>query len=352
MSNLRIGVVGTGGIATAHLKAYAKHPDAEIVAVCDTKADRAQAVAIEWGAERSYSDPAALFADDGVDAVSICTWNNTHAPLAIEAINAGKHVLLEKPMSRTYVEATEVLAAVEASDRVLQVGFVRRHSSNCRLLKRYIDAGDLGDIYYAKASLLRRLGNPGGWFADKAISGGGPLIDVGVHVIDLCWYLMGSPKVTTISANTYHHLGNRAHITTYPRYKVADYDPTKNDVEDMVNAVIRFENGASMLMDTSYSLHATSDSIAVSVFGDHGGADLEPSLQIATEQHNSMVNIIPQIATSTFNFEDGFNHEIANFIETCLGHAESIAPAWHGAEVMKILDGIYISAEQGQEINF
>ena len=299
---------------------------------------------------RSYSDPAELFADPDVDAVSICTWNNTHAELAIAAIEAGKHVLVEKPMSRTYAEAQRLEDVVKAHDRVLQVGFVRRHSANCRVLKSFIDAGDLGEIYYAKASCIRRTGNPGGWFANKAISGGGPLIDIGVHVIDLCWYLMGTPRVTSVSANTYEKLGNRSNITTLPRYQVADYDPTKNDVEDMANALIRFDNGASLIMDTSFSLHAPEDSLAVSVYGDKGGADLEPKLQIASEKHETILKVTPQIGFESFDLDDGFYHEIENFVAACLGDAESIAPAWQGAEMMKILDGVYTSAAQGKEV--
>ena len=350
MQQVKIGVIGTGGIAGWHLKSYQRNPRAELLAVCDINADRATGVAKEWGASRSYSDPAELFADADVDAVSICTWNNTHAELAIAAVEAGKHVLVEKPMSRTYAEAQRLEDVVKAHDRVLQVGFVRRHSANCRVLKSFIDAGDLGDIYYAKASCIRRMGNPGGWFANKAISGGGPLIDIGVHVIDLCWYLMGTPRVTSVSANTYEKLGNRSHITTLPRYQVADYDPTKNDVEDMANALIRFDNGASLIMDTSFSLHAPDDSLVVSVYGDKGGADLEPKLQIASEKHETILKVTPQIGSATFDLDDGFDHEIENFVAACLGEAESIAPAWQGAEMMKILDGVYTSAAQGKEV--
>ncbi|HEX3815000.1 MAG TPA: Gfo/Idh/MocA family oxidoreductase [Mycobacteriales bacterium] len=350
MPQVKIGVVGVGSIANCHLKAYQGNPRAEVVAVCDINADRATAVAERWGASRSYSDPAELFADADIDAVSICTWNNTHAELAAAAVEAGKHVLVEKPMSRTYAEAQRLEDVVKAHDRILQVGFVRRHSQNSRVLKSFIDAGDLGEIYYAKASCIRRMGNPGGWFANKAISGGGPLIDIGVHVIDLCWYLMGTPRVISVSANTYEKLGNRSNVTTLPRYQVADYDPTKNDVEDMANALIRFDNGASLLMDTSFSLHATEESLNVSVYGDKGGANLEPKLQIASEKYQTIVNMTPQIGFDTFDLDDGFNHEIENFVAACLGEAESIAPVWHGAEIMKILEGVYTSAAQGKEI--
>ena len=350
MAKFKIGVIGTGSIAQLHLDAYAVHPDVELVAVSDINLERAQAVADQYGAKRAYGDPNDLLADAEVDGVSICTWNNSHASWAIAAVKSGKHVLVEKPISRTYAEALELQRVVEDHDRVVQVGFVRRHMLNCKVLKTFVDAGDLGDVYYAKASVIRRVGNPGGWFADKEIAGGGPLLDIGVHVIDLCWYLMGSPQATAVSGNTYSQLGNRANITNMRRYKVSDYDPTKNSVEDLANAVVRFENGASLLVEAAYSLHAVDNSMDVKVYGNKGGAELEPELKIATERHDTVINIEPQIAPRVDEIEVGFSNEIANFVDTCLGRAESIAPAWHGVEIMKILDGIYTSAESGKEI--
>jgi len=349
VTRVKIGIIGTGSIARFHLDAYARNPEVELVAVSDLNLDRAQSAAEKYGVSHAYGDPKELLADPEIHGVSICTWNDSHAGWAIAAIEAGKHVLVEKPMCRTYAEAVEVQKAVAASDRILQVGFVRRHSPNARVLKTFIDNDDLGEVYYAKASLIRRVGNPGGWFADKAISGGGPLIDVGVHVVDLCWYLMGSPTAVAVSANSYHHLGNRANITTIPRYQVSDYDPSTNSVEDMVNALVRFENGASMLVEASYSLHATKDSIGVSIFGDKGGADLEPRLEISTEKYGSVVNLIPQISSVTFELESGFSNEIGNFVDSIQGRAVSVAPVSHGVEISKILDGIYASAEAGRE---
>ncbi|MGP5709092.1 Gfo/Idh/MocA family protein [Brachybacterium alimentarium] len=350
MSKFRVGVIGAGSIAQSHLTAYSENPDVELIAVADINLERAQSVAEKYGAHRAYADPQELLADPEIDGVSICTWNNSHATWAIAAIEAGKHVLVEKPIARTLEEAEEIQRTVDASDRVVQVGFVRRHSANCQVLKSFIDADELGEIYYAKASCIRRVGNPGGWFADKEIAGGGPLLDIGIHVLDLCWYLMGSPKVVSVSGNTYDRLGNRANVTTMPRYTVADYDPTKNTVEDLANAVIRFENGASLLLDCSYSLHATRDSIDVSVYGEKGGAELEPALHIATEMHDSVVNIEPQIASRTFEFVPGFANEIQNFVDAGLGRAESVAPAWHGVEIVRILEGIYESARTGREV--
>ncbi len=350
MTRVTIGVIGTGAIARSHLDAYADNSEAELIAVSDINLDRARSVAEKYGAPRAYSDPNQLLADPGIDAVSVCTWNDSHAKWAVAALRAGKHVLVEKPMSRTYAEAAELEREVAATDRILQVGFVRRHSPNAKVLKTFIDNGDLGDIYYARASFIGRVGNPGGWFANKSISGGGPLIDLGVHVVDLCWYLMGSPAAITVSANSYTVLGDRANITTTPRWKVSDADATSNTVEDMVNALVRFENGASLLVETSYSLHATKNSLGVSVFGDKGGADLEPKLEIATEKYGSIVNLIPQISSPTFESEPAFANEIGNFIDAIQGRAESIAPVSHGAEIARILETIYASAEAGREI--
>lgn len=350
MSTFKVGVIGAGSIARAHLQAYAAHPEVEIVAISDINADRARAVAEEFGAQRSYGDALEMLAQDDIDGISVCTWNDSHAHWSIEAVRAGKHVLVEKPLARTAAEAEEIARVAEGSDRVVQVGFVRRHSPNCQVLKSFIDAGQLGEMYYSKASLIRRMGNPGGWFADKEIAGGGPLLDIGIHVLDLGWYLMGCPKAVSVSGNTYEHLGNRSNITTMPRYKVSDYDPDKNTVEDMANAVIRFENGASMLLDCSYSLHATKDSTELSVHGTKGGADLEPSLQIAAEMHDSVVNITPQISSGTFEMGAGFGNEISNFVDASLGRAESIAPVQHGVEMARILEAVYASAEQGREI--
>ncbi|MBC7725736.1 MAG: Gfo/Idh/MocA family oxidoreductase, partial [Burkholderiaceae bacterium] len=193
--------------------------------------------------------------------------------------------------------------------------------------------------------------NPGGWFADTSRSGGGPLIDIGVHVLDLCWYLMGAPRAVTVSGATHTRLGNRANITSLSRYKVADYDPDLSDVEDLATAFIRFENGSSLMMDTSYSLHAAQDRLEIAVHGDRGGAELEPELRIATERHDTILNIHPQIDRLTFDFDEGFANEINHFVALCQGEAEVVAPVEHGVEMMRILTAIYESAATGHEVS-
>lgn len=352
MSKVRIAVIGAGSISEMHLKSYQNNPDAELYAICDLNEERAKAKAEKYGITRIYTDYKELLADPGIDAVSICTWNNSHAPISIAALDAGKNVLTEKPLCMTVNEALAVEEAVHRSGKTLQVGFVRRYASNTRIIKSFLENGELGDIYYAKASCIRRLGNPGGWFSDVERSGGGPLIDVGVHVIDLCWYLMGRPKVKSVSGNTYKKLGNRANVKNLAFYKAADYDASHNTVEDMANALIRFENGASILVDVSFTLHAKEDELTVKLYGDKGGAELEPQLSIITEKHDTILNLTPQINNLSFDFVAGFQDEINYFIEVCQGKKETISPVQDGVEMMKILCGIYESSEKGEEIHF
>lgn len=350
MGKLKVGVIGAGSISQYHMEGYVSNSEVELVAICDLNEQRAREKADKYGASLVYTDYKELLANPDIDAVSICTWNNTHAMISIDAIQAGKHVLCEKPLCRSVEEALAVQEAVRNSDRILQIGYVRRHGMNAHVLRKFVEAGDLGEIYYAKASCLRRLGNPGGWFSDIERSGGGPLIDIGVHVIDLCWYMMGKPKVKSVTGNAYNKLGNRKNIENYSFYQAADYNAELNTVEDMANALIRFENGASLLVDVSFSLHAKEDELSMKIYGDKGGAEIEPQLTVVGEKHNTILNMTPQIDHLSFEFEKGFKTEVAHFIECCQQGKESICPVEDGVEMMKMLCGIYESSETGREI--
>lgn len=352
MEKLKIGLIGAGSISEQHLQAYRDHPEVELLAVCDLKEARAQAKAAAYGtaSTRVFTDYRELLALPELDAVSICTWNNSHAPISIAALEAGKHVLVEKPLCQTVEEALRVEEAVRSSGKLLQVGFVRRYGGNTQILKQFIDAGELGGIYYAKASCLRRLGNPGGWFSDRSRSGGGPVIDLGVHIIDICWYLMGRPKVKSVSANTYNRLGNRSNVRNLSFYKAADYDATQNTVEDLANALIRFENGASLMVDVSFTLHAKEDELSVKLYGERGGAELEPSLLLVAEKYDTILNLLPQIDHPSFDFAGAFRNEIHHFVDSIQGRKETLSPVEDGVELMKILCAIYESGEQGREI--
>ncbi|MBU5344478.1 Gfo/Idh/MocA family protein [Paenibacillus lautus] len=350
MKSINVGVIGTGSISAMHLQSYQKHANANLLAVCDLNEERAQRAAEQYGATKVYTDYNELLADPEIDAVSICTWNNTHAEISIAALNAGKHVLVEKPLCRTVEEALQVQEAVKSSGKLLQVGFVRRYDPNAQMLREFADKGEFGEIYFAKASSVRRLGNPGGWFSDIERSGGGPLIDIGVHVIDLCWYMMGRPKPVSVSANTYRKLGNRSNVRNLSFYKAADYDAEKNTVEDMANAMIRFENGASLLVDVSFTLHSKENLQSVKLYGDKGGFEIDPEVVIVTEKHDTIINIQPQTDNKGFDFNAAFQSEVDHFISSIENGTSPLSPVEDGVEIMKILCGIYESAEKGVEV--
>lgn len=352
LEQLRICIIGTGTISDMHFSSYQNNPNAVLYGVYDYSKERAKEKAMQYGAINVYHELEDVFNDPNIDAVSICTWNNTHAELSIQALKAGKHVLVEKPLSLNLQEALRIEEAVSIYNKTLQVGFVRRFATNTNVLKSFIDKGKLGDIYYAKASCIRRLGNPGGWFADKTRSGGGPLIDLGVHIIDVCWYLMGRPKVKNISANTYNLLGNRGNVKNLSFYKATDYNQEKNTVEDLVNALITFENGASLQIDSSYTLHARKDETSVKLYGTKGGAELEPELVMTTEENDTILNVHPQIDHLTFDFINSFQNEIDSFVGCCLTGTKSIAPIEDGVEMMKIITGIYEASEKKSEVTF
>ena len=350
MKVLKIGVIGVGSISSMHLKSYAKNVKVEIYAVCDLNEERAIKKGAEFGAKKIYFNYRELLADHEIDAVSICTWNNTHAEISIAALDAGKHVLVEKPLARSVEEALRIQEAVKRSGKILQIGVVRRYDANVQMLRSFVDQGDFGNIYFAKASAVRRLGNPGGWFADIERSGGGPLIDLGVHMIDLCWYMMGKPKVKSVSGNTYHNLGNRSHIRNLSFYQAADYDPNLNTVEDLANALIRFENGASLMVDVSFTSHAKEDGASIKLLGDKGGYEIDPTIAITTEKYNTILNLIPQTDHKGFDFDSAFQNEIDHFVDCVQQGKEPISPVGDGVEIMKILCGIYESAAKGVEI--
>ena len=208
----RIAVIGVGVIAGEHLKAYQRNPQSELVAVCDVDRDRAKARADEFGVPKATDVVEEILSDSEIDAVSICVPNVFHAKIAEAALRAGKDVLVEKPMAVNVAEAEALVTATKETGQALQIGYVRRFAPNALVAKRFLDEGEFGDIYAARASIIRAAGNPGGWFGDVDVSGGGPLIDLGVHIIDLCWYLMGQPVAVSAAGATFSPLGARDNI--------------------------------------------------------------------------------------------------------------------------------------------
>ena len=241
----------------------------------------------------------------------------------------------------------------EAADRngkILQIGFVRRFGNDCKVVKDFIEAGNFGDIYYAKATYLRRNGNPGGWFGDKSRSGGGPLIDLGVHVIDLVRYLLGCPQPVSVYGATFQKLFNRPDTIKTKGYKAADAKKGDIcDVEDLASAMIRFDNGAVLSIEAAFSLNIKKPEGDIQLFGTKAGCKLDPQVEIYTEMNNYLVNVDFDEDTA-LSFDGLFQNEIDHFVDCALGRAECIAPAQHGVDMMRILDAVYESARTGHEV--
>ncbi|OUS78619.1 oxidoreductase [Paenibacillus sp. MY03] len=352
MGKIGIGVIGAGSISNMHLSSYTANTHAEVIAVCDVNRERAEQVAAQYQIKNVYTDYRELLADPEVDGVSICTWNDTHAEFAIAALEAGKHVLSEKPLCQTVEQAKQIEESVRKSGKIFQMGFVRRFDNNALIAKKIVDNGDLGNVYYAKASCLRRLGNPGGWFADKQRSGGGPLIDIGVHILDLSWYLMGRPKVKSVSGSVHYDLGNRANVQGLEFYKAADYDASSNTVEDLATAFIRFENGAILVLDASFTLHAKNDETYLKLFGDKGGMEVDPALLVVSEKYDTIFNLQPQLKTLHLDVYSAFQNEIDHYIDCIRTGNTPLSTVEDGVEVMKMLCAIYESGATGKEIYF
>lgn len=348
---LKIGIIGVGNISSLHINAYLNNPRAELYALCDIDEEKLREKGERYGIERLYtSAEEMLSALPELDAVSVCTWNSAHAPCAIAALNAGKHVLCEKPMALNAALANEMREAAERNNRILMIGFVRRFGQDCNLAKDFIDSGDLGNIYFAKAQYLRRNGNPGGWFGDRSRSGGGPLIDLGVHVIDLVRYLMGGRKPISVTAATFDKLGNRPNLKTP---NVAYQSETKtdkpiNDVEDFATLFIRFDNGAVLNVETSFCLNGR-DSSAIALYGDKGGVEFVPQLTFFTETNGYLTDITP-VPAAVFDGGNAFQAEIDNFVDAILLGTPVKASAEDGIILMKILDAAYQSAKTGREV--
>ena len=349
----KIGIIGTGGISNCHIRGYLANPNAEVYAMCDINPERVKSMAEKYGVplERTFTDKDEMLkALPELDAVSVCTWNNAHAECSIAALNAGKHVLCEKPMAMNTEQALAMQEAAKKAGKLLMLGFVRRHYAETKVVKEYVDSGFLGDLYYAKCTYLRRNGNPGGWFGDSARSGGGPLIDLGVHIIDLSRYLVGNPQPVAAYGATFQKLYNRPNIIKGSAYTSVDAKADeKCDVEDLATAIIRFDNGAVLNVETSFCLNIKRDRGTVEIFGTKGGAQIEPDIEIYTDINNRLVDISLN-DTKSLTFEDSFAVEMDHFIDCIAGKTECIAPAEDGVALMKILDAVYESARTGHEV--
>lgn len=337
---VRIGIVGAGKICQGpHMGAYDKIDNAEIVAICDIDEKKLESVEKRYPNAKLYTDYREMIQRETLDAVDICTPNVLHSEIAIYALNNGLHVICEKPDAINVAEAEKMKEASEKNGKVLMVIRNNRYRPTTKFLKQYIAEDKMGEIYAGRCGWIRRRGIPGwgGWFTDKKQSGGGPLIDLGVHIIDLAMYLMGNPKPVTVSG------------CTYSKFPHTSY--SKTDVEDLAMGFIRFENGACLQIEFSWASNIEYDQMFVELRGTKSGSrmsGIDRKFDVFTEECGTNITIKPAI--DDYNCPPHHEQNIRHFIDVIEGKADPDFTPQQGVNMVKILEAIYKSAELGHEI--
>jgi len=346
---VRIGIIGAGAIGASHLKALADVPTIERAALCDPLADRLAQVAGENSVEQTFADHRKMLKQADIDAVYVCTPNFLHCGPTIDALKAGKHVFCEKPMALNAAQARKMVASARKARKVLQLGMSWRQQAETQTLKQFIDKGVLGRIYHMRVILLRRRGIPGlgGWFTTKAASGGGGLIDIGVHYLDLAMWLSGQWDPKRVSAATYAEFGPRMRDYVYTGMWAG---PPKFDgvfdVDDYAAGMVRFPKKVTLSFEISWAANCENQAL-VELMGDKGGARActGQGLTIFTEENRHIVDIKPQYAAQNHYMVQG-----EKFADAILHGKTPPATGEQGLTVMRLLDAIYKSARLDREV--
>ena len=351
----KVGLIGLGGIAKgSHMPAYQRMDNVELAAICDIQPHKIEIFKEKFSISDdvpAFTDYHDLFEVEGLDYVDICTPNYLHSIIAVEALKKGLHVFTEKPDAVSVAEVTRMKDAAEESGKTLMAMRNNRHRATAKYLKKYIADGKMGDVYCGRCGWIRRRGIPGkgGWFTTKEQSGGGPLIDLGVHMIDLAIWLMGNPTPVAVTGCTY---------TKFADNEVADsvhsaFGDKKADgifdVEDLAMGFIRFDNGACMQIEFSWASNIGKEENFVELRGTKSGAKISSrgGLEIFSEEYGQLTDLIPKA-----DDEKGIPQHEANlrhFLDV-LGGAEPDFVPVQGVNMIKILEAMYKSAELGHEI--
>jgi predicted dehydrogenase len=355
---LRAGVIGLGWAGQQHMAAYADIADVDLVALAGMEAETLQRLGDLYSVakELRYSNWQDLVDHGQLDLLSIAAPTTLHAPTAVAALDAGMHVLSEKPIAENADAARLMVEAAERNDRVLDVSFNHRQRGHVKVFKQIIDAGLLGRIYYAKVGWLRREGIPGlgSWFTRRATAGGGPLMDLGVHMLDIALYLLGEPSVRTVTAATYAEFGPRGRGTSASQLvPKTGIEPGVFDVEDLSTAFLRLTDGGTLLLESSWAQWIPKDRCYVTMYGSDGGASIEwgapddpdRTLNIWTEKEGVPATLHPNIQPDGKHIES-----VKDFIAKVQSGDYSNHRGKQALGRAVVIDGCYASAQKGSEI--
>ena len=356
---VKIGIIGCGGIANGkHMPSLKKIKNVQMVAFCDIIEERAVKAAEEYGVEgaKVYTDYKELLKDRDIEVVHVCTPNRSHAFISIDAMEAGKHVMCEKPMAKTYKEAKEMLDASERTGMKLTIGYQSRWRADSLYLKKMCEDGELGEIYYGKAIALRRRAVPTwGVFLNEYEQGGGPLIDIGTHALDLTLWMMDNYKPKMVVGTTFEKLKNQKDCGN----AWGDWDPKKFTVEDAAFGFIVMENGATIMLESSWALNIRNPKEAITMIcGTEGGADMFDGLNINFIKNGRQCILKPDLTAGGVAFYDGDGDEDPSVLEArawldaVVNDHEPHTKASQALVVTQILEAIYESAKSGKPVYF
>lgn len=343
MKKLHVGVIGLG-MGKGHINGFNKHPGAEVIAIADTDIKKLDKVGEELAVPGRYTDGEEMIAKENLDIVCVATPNKFHKPLTIAALEAGCHVLCEKPMAMNAQEAQDMMDAAEKADKRIMINFSFRFTEQSFALKKQVDTGILGDVYFGRTVWHRRRGMPGfgGWFGQKALAGGGPLIDLGVHRLDLALWLMGYPEPVWVMGSTYNPI-----VT-----KIAKEKGKKFDVEDLACGMIKFDNGATLIVEASWASNTKDkEHMVTQLLGTKAGLvqknkdegyQFEAEIYLEKEGCQYDMKLHPPVPASV--------SAMYHFVDSIINDTPHIASGKEGLIVMKILDAIYKSAETGKPV--
>lgn len=354
---LQVAIVGCGGIAEGkHLPSLKKVPQVEMVAFCDIIEERAEKAKAQYGTEdaKVYTDYRELLKDPSIDVVHVCTPNDSHSEISVAALEAGKHVMSEKPMAKTADAARKMVEAAKRTGRKLTIGYQNRYRADSQMLKKLCERGDLGDIYFAKALAIRRRAVPTwGVFLDEEKQGGGPLIDIGTHALDLTLWLMNNYKPKLVVGSSFHKLGPRPNSAN----AWGSWDPAKFTVEDSAFGFVVMENGATIVLESSWALNTLQTGEAISVLcGTEAGADMFDGLRINGEEFSKLYVKKLELNSGSVDFFDGTSEvwgsdlEMRVWVDAILNDKELVVKPEQALVVTEILEAIYKSAETGEAV--
>ena len=349
---LKVGIIGAGHVSQRHMEAYAKNKNVELVAIADLSEALAKQHAKNYNIKNCYTDYRKILEDPEIDAVSILTPTFTHREIVVEALKAGKKVLCEKPPARTLAEVEEIIKVSEETGNFLMWAFVFHFAPQVQLLKKYIDEGKMGKIHHAEAVRLSRYSPRTGWFVSKEKAGGGCLIDSTIHELDIAMYLMGYPKVKSVlgfTTNANNDMNGKMKGLK-GGYASFSNDVFESNVESMASGYVTFENGASLYVKSGYFSYNPTKEMYVDIMGEKGGSRLinapDKSFKILSNMDGYIMESSPIIENAGNMFEDEVNH----FVECCIQNIPCVCEAHQPLELMKIIEGIYRSAETGQPV--